>query len=360
MKFLEWKVICFAVDSHIIKPAWWNIAISVFLAACMTLLTACAVPPYHVQTAEKAEPSQTIVMGRLSVMHDGKETKWGHFQPSRILIARLGSRNAVVHEQTRADGMFFWALEPGDYQLVGVTYAKRCGWADTPSSRMLRIWGHFKVPQEMNSIYIGTLKVVVIDGAYVPRIENEYTLARKAFRSKYPGRHDPTSGLIELEKSVGTYAHVKYACSPGWGIECTKKYHGITLVEPKVEPDAFPMVNSLTPTFTWQASSMGDVSYDILIYEAMTYKYVGILTEYIPGRIVAYQQDLTQAEYRHPTPLEAGQNYYWSLRLRRGDVVSNWSRLAYFKFMIFAAKSGQTAWFGFSTPAENNSHAEPH
>jgi hypothetical protein len=119
------------------------------------------------------------------------------------------------------------------------------------------------------------------------------------------------------------------------------------------------MVNSLTPTFKWRASSLEDVSYDIVIYEAMTYKFGGIITGHIPGRVVAYRQGLTEAEYQHPERLEPGRNYYWSVRLRRGDVVSNWTRFAYFQFMVFAAKSGQTAWFGFSAPEADGGQTEP-
>ncbi len=318
----------------------WHTLPAVLLVVCMALPTASAVSRHRVPTAEHAEPGQTIVVGRLSALQDGKQMK-----RVLILVARKGSSNARFHVLKRPDGMFFWALEPGDYVLAGLIL----------EIGTLRIPGEFKVPHETRGVYIGTLNLLTARGGYGPRIEDEHTSAFDAFRKEFPGRQDPVTDLMQLQERIGTYKQEMDICAPGWGIECTKKYRGIIPLEPDVMLGVFTEVSSLTPTFRWQGSSLQDVSYDIVIYKALNYKPPGASDRtQIPGPVVAYGQGLTEPEYRPPAPLKPGSKYYWSVRLRRDEVVSTWSRRHFFRFALVAATWAETAWFGFSTPETGN------
>jgi hypothetical protein len=49
-------------------------------------------------------------------------------------------------------------------------------------------------------------------------------------------------------------------------------------------------------------------------------------------------------------PIIPDKKYYWSVRLRRDGVVSNWSRYSYFAFYVVGWSSGYGQWFSFSTP----------
>ena len=114
------------------------------------------------------------------------------------------------------------------------------------------------------------------------------------------------------------------------------------------------MVDSLRPTFKWQPSSRSYVSYDLVIYQAVKFQVESGKSYYHAGSVVDYQQGLTHPEYRPETPLKPDNKYFWNVRLRRGDIVSNWSSFSYFHFYLVAYTWGTEPWFGFSTPRAAN------
>lgn len=74
--------------------------------------------------------------------------------------------------------------------------------------------------------------------------------------------------------------------------------------------------------------------------------------------MVDYQQGLTKPDYRPGMALEPDTKYFWTVRLRHDGIVSNWTSMSYFQFLVFAAKSGVTPWFGFSTPPAAKSNGQ--
>ncbi len=108
----------------------------------------------------------------------------------------------------------------------------------------------------------------------------------------------------------------------------TVTIHGVTPISPEpgisgwtARPTA---VESLQPTFRWEPVGERDARYDFVIYESHSvFKAV--------GREVYYREGLTEPEHTLEVPLQPNREYYWSVRVRRGEEVSEWSRFDYTK-----------------------------
>lgn len=134
---------------------------------------------------------------------------------------------------------------------------------------------------------------------------------------------------------------------------CTT-FHGLKPIYPKVGSPDFPKgVDSLRPTFRWEPSSESDVTYDFIIYEGI----------YVPatwtekakrsvGREVYFREGLLKPEHKIEEPLKPDSEYYWSIRIRRGQRVSAWSLYDYDLFLGTAYISASNYPFIFKTPEE--------
>lgn len=113
-----------------------------------------------------------------------------------------------------------------------------------------------------------------------------------------------------------------------------KTIDGLTPVHPKarltywnMEP---PTVGSLRPTFRWEPVTEPDARYDFIIYESHKIPAPSLLTEdWAIGKEVYYRQGFEEPEHELEVPLQPNSAYYWSVRVRRGENVSDWSRFAY-------------------------------
>lgn len=97
--------------------------------------------------------------------------------------------------------------------------------------------------------------------------------------------------------------------------------HGITPVYPKVRS----AVDSLRPVFRWKPTAEPDVRYDFVIYERAGIKglprgWMGI------GKEIYYRESLMEPQHMVDEHLQPSRWYYWSVRARRGQNVSEWSR----------------------------------
>ena len=77
-------------------------------------------------------------------------------------------------------------------------------------------------------------------------------------------------------------------------------------------------VESLRPTFRWEPSRETNATYDVVVYE--------MLDSWVPGKEVYYREGIVLAEHQMQKPLQPNSAYYWSVRVRRGEDVSGWSR----------------------------------
>ncbi len=97
-----------------------------------------------------------------------------------------------------------------------------------------------------------------------------------------------------------------------------------------------PRVNSLRPTFVWSPISSGKVCYDLAIWESVENKR-------IKGRMIYYQECITNNKHQIETELRPNRYYYWSVRIRDGEKASQWS--TYSSYYFFAAVSNFTPLF---------------
>ena len=94
------------------------------------------------------------------------------------------------------------------------------------------------------------------------------------------------------------------------------------------------------------------VSYDVAIWEAAAYRVPSkLVSNYIPGPLALYEENLVAPELALAKPLKPKTKYFWSVRFRDGDSVSSWSRAGHFTFMLVAWTSGSGQWFAFETPS---------
>lgn len=113
--------------------------------------------------------------------------------------------------------------------------------------------------------------------------------------------------------------------------------HGLTPVHPHVGG----RVESLRPTFRWEPPAHEpDVAYDLIIYESL----LGVL-----GKEVYFREGLTNPEHQVEEPLRPNTLYYWSVRVRRGGQVSDWSRFDVTAVGLPGKKS-ELPFFIFKTP----------
>lgn len=88
--------------------------------------------------------------------------------------------------------------------------------------------------------------------------------------------------------------------------------------------ESIPTVDRDQPIFSWEPAAEPGIRYDFIIYEAHAINPSS--NEWAIGREFYYREGLEQAEHRLEDPLVPGRAYYWSVRTRRGDTVSEWSR----------------------------------
>ncbi len=158
------------------------------------------------------------------------------------------------------------------------------------------------------------------------------------------------SDIIHSEPPIGNFARIRGVCATEWGVDCEGQHYGVRPNTPVVEAGLYRAVDTLTPTFEWSPSNRSDVRYDLVVRKAISCEGLVLFKEGLPGELVVYEEDLSQPFQQLDKPLEADTNYIWSVRLREGDRVSNWSSTGHFAFFIVGASWGAGEWFRFSTP----------
>ncbi len=88
-----------------------------------------------------------------------------------------------------------------------------------------------------------------------------------------------------------------------------------------------PRVTNLRPLFTWEPETEPDARYDFIIYEA--HEIASSFTEWAIGREVYYREGLKEPHHELEVPLQPNRTYYWSVRVRHGENISEWSRFDY-------------------------------
>lgn len=297
--------------------------------------------PGTLKDVEQPLAGQSLVIGSISVFKNGKPRTCSEFIVSdcRLIVLPPVGSHAMIY--TFRGGDFSWSLPPGDYTVLGFEYVEN-GIARIP------VMAHFNVPAGGKTVYVGDLALVTKGRSTAAGLARAFDTAVAAYRVKHPDRQLPENAAMQAQEEPGEASAIKYICAEDWGISCTKQFHGITPVRP-AEVKGFNAVDRLDPILQWQPSTDPQVTYDVIVYEAADYKGRNG-TNYMLGRIAAYRQGLTAPQWQVDRPLLPGQKYFWSVRLRKGDTVSNWSTYTYFNFFLIGFSSGSGQWFGFMAP----------
>jgi hypothetical protein len=123
---------------------------------------------------------------------------------------------------------------------------------------------------------------------------------------------------------------------------CTTNFSGVRIIQPKIGSS----VEDLQPVLQWEQLSQSDSAYDLIIYEGLKVK---SSPQRMVGKTVYYRENLQATQHKVEEPLKPSQDYYWSVRVRRGNIVSNWSLYNYFAFYGLGYSSGSNLPFLFRT-----------
>lgn len=290
---------------------------------------------------------QPVVFGRVLAVEKNKPLKWaaaagsespdGNFQ---VLVLAKGQNTARNH-RLRGDGSFAWALAPGAYALAGYS------WSRYGRRRSDRVWMDFTVPPKAEGVYVGTLK---IDATQVPgtvSVSDDAATAKQALKKLAPQFKGKVAKRVMTAERLSKRVRSRRAiCDASWGLPCENSYSGVVSIAPNTAKQTTPTATSLQPTLRWEPTSSSGVRYDVVVYEAMAHSG----TRKLQGRVVDYAEGLTKPEHRLARALKPKTTYYWTVRLRRGDIVSNWTRYSYTAFYGIRYSRRLNNLYSFDTP----------
>lgn len=148
---------------------------------------------------------------------------------------------------------------------------------------------------------------------------------------------------------------IKYLLIPTVVIIITNNCTSFTLIKPvypevgnpKSNPDK---VESLQPVLEWEPSKYTEASFDLIVLEVLKDESFWEGTKRSIGDTVYYKEDLKGTSHKIEVELKPDTEYYWSVRIRRGDEVSDWSRYNYEVFLLLSYTKISNSLFRFKTP----------
>lgn len=322
------------------------ITIRILTVLAALFLWGCTGAP-TIKDAESIAPDSRIAFGSVEVWRANEQetlgTNWLGHSGFYLMILPPDTDEAITYQLDK-DGTFFWALEPGEYTLLGYQ------WFDEGLQRTGGIGTTFEVPAAGGDVYLGTIVFREIGPYLVTLFEDRFDVIAAQYDAKFPVRRGTTvKRLLEPADPVGSFVATREECDEAWNIECDKRYKGVTPISPKVTQSGFPTIESLTPEFRWKPCPKQGVSYDFVLYEAATYSFDQAIPRYMRGRLAAYEEGLAEARWQPDTPLKPDTRYFWSVRMREGDTVSHWSTQSHSTFLLIYASWGSGQWFQFKT-----------
>lgn len=329
--------------------------ILIWMAGCADM-QAVNTPPLQAVTRGLSEPEkQPVVVGHVLLIRDEEPQQTGRrlfdpITPLSIFIAREGASEAQIYS-TDTDGNFSWALAPGRYTLVGWQYT----WANLASRRVVtaEVNAGFQVDDQGVTTCIGTMELRLSGNRISTRFVDDRSGA--CLLKNTSGVSDVFRVSIPRSTaSVGEFAELLDVCDPGWSLACDRSVQGLAPIVPAVSSGInntrFTMLDSTSPSLKWQRARGPNTTYDVAIWEAVSYSFPLAGDAYLAGRRVVYRQGLLEPSFEVDTPLKPKTKYMWSVRLRRGQQVSTWSKAGHFTFLVFASSAGVGEWFKFETP----------
>ncbi len=156
--------------------------------ALAALLLGCAAGGIELSAAGAAPPGESIVFGSVEVE--------GELLAKTPLIAS-GSESISIWSLDRDEEIavaeiepFYWHLPPGRYAIMHYREDRTVSLivASQHKSYEAKLGAAFTVPPEPSVLYIGTLRVQVLEDEKISKsIVDDHDAAVAAFRAEYPG-----------------------------------------------------------------------------------------------------------------------------------------------------------------------------
>jgi hypothetical protein len=129
-------------------------------------------------------------------------------------------------------------------------------------------------------------------------------------------------------------------------------YHIVKPVNPLAgNPNKNPArVASHQPVLSWEASPDTAVTYDLIIFEGLKEESFWKGTKRSVGDQVYYREGIRANTHTVETVLKPNTEYYWSVRIRKSNEISEWSRYDYSLWLITSYMRVNDTFFRFRTP----------
>ena len=324
--------------------------------ASVALLASCSGQPPVSEEEGTVAAGYGRVFGRVQYSFNGEPmelgfAKLGLARHDVTLLLRAAGSDELQYMRPEADGTFSWPLKPGSYYLIGVSAFHSDGGFREGITR--RYMAPITVAAPGTALYVGDIVVRASRGRYGIEVVDDYDATLKRMQPLLAsGKFQPAKALLQPEPPAGSFNSVRPVCAAFWQLTCSDTNQGVELVGP-VGTGPFPATTeSLTPLLEWKPSPRKDVSYDVVIYESLSFDntLTGESVRQMLGPRVAYAEGVADSKFV-PAALAPGKKYAWSVRLRSGDTVSTWSTTAFSMNLIIAASSRSGQLFTFQTPS---------
>ena len=328
---------------------------TLFALASVALLVSCAAQAPVSEEEGAAAAGYGRVFGRVQYTYNGEPTELGlAFLGSHdvTLLLRPAGGDEMQYLKPERDGTFSWPLKPGKYFLVGLSAARSAGSYRESTSR--RYMAPIEVPAAGTAVYIGDIRVASIGGQYHIDLVDAYDETVKRMQPLLEsGKFRPAKALLQPERPPGRYKAMHSVCGHEWQLTCSETNQGVEVVAPVGPGMTFPTTETLTPLLEWTPSPRKDVTYDVAIYESLSFDYplANVRVSRMLGTLAAYAEGLSEPRFVPPA-LAPGKKYEWSVRLRSGDAVSTWSTTSYSLNLLIAGRRDSGRLFGVETPAK--------
>lgn len=323
------------------------------MAASVALLVSCAAQAPVSEAEGTAAAGYGRVFGRVHYSYNGAPTELGLAMLGShdvTLFVRQAGSDQMQYLKPQRDGTFSWPLKAGDYVLVGLAAGRTAGSYRENTTR--RYMAPIALAEAGTALYIGDIRVQSRGGRYNIDVVDEYDETLRRMQPQLEGaKFRPVKALMQPERPPGNYKRVQSVCAAAWQLACSDTHQGVEIVAPVGPGMTFPSTESLTPVLEWKPSPRKDVTYDVVVYESLTFAYgFGDQVNRLLGSRVAYAEGLTEPRFAPPTALQPGKKYEWSVRLRDGDTVSSWSTTSFSLNLLVAGRRESGRLFAFETP----------
>jgi len=209
-----------SIHARIVQQSAINTRTAQVVLMAFGLAFGCAAPGQFDDAGEWIS-DRSMVVGQVRFVIDGKTqgepSRFGRYHgPYWLILHRAGEERARTYN-LQGDCIFFWALEPGTYRIVGIERQAGGG-----GVQLFGLGIEFAVPEEPANSYLGTFDLVLDEKGYDGfNIVDESGAMERAFYKRFPGHAAALNRIaVSAETEFGDVGTLTSVCSPLWGEVC--------------------------------------------------------------------------------------------------------------------------------------------